>query len=230
MGYEESELYAREELQLQEEGLAQPEEPQRKEEKEERTVGESEAVFWYKLATPCYRREPHWTITKEWKQFPWGSVRFGGFTARECFHTYKSLVKDEEMFNKKVRGEKGVSRRKQKQLQKANEAFSRFAEKLAGGLVQIPIEPVEDYQRYCYCKGGVEPNPEDVFVGKFDRLSLCAACSGGEDECVNGGWYHMKCVPELAALSKDEVENMGDWWCQECLNRMAREDEEEDDI
>lgn len=39
----------------------------------------------------------------------------------------------------------------------------------------------------------------------------------------------MKCVPELFALSKEEVEGMGDWWCPECLNRMACGDEEEED-
>lgn len=62
----------------------------------------------YKLATPCFPPEPDWSITLSRNDFPWYDIKFDDFTSQECFEMYRSLVNDEDTFNKKVRREKNA--------------------------------------------------------------------------------------------------------------------------
>jgi hypothetical protein len=43
----------------------------------------------YKLGTPMYDSDPDWSITLSQIEFPWKEVRFGEFSALECYQKYK---------------------------------------------------------------------------------------------------------------------------------------------
>lgn len=62
-------------------------------------VGEQKEVF-YKLASPWFPPEPDWSITLSRNDFPWYDVKFDDYTAQECFDMYRTLITDEDMFNK----------------------------------------------------------------------------------------------------------------------------------
>lgn len=68
---------------------------------------------------------------------------------------------------------------------------------------------------YCKCKGAVI---SDLYV-KCD----------GDDECVNGGWVHPQCTEELKHKTKEELDAIEEWYCEECQVRIKREDEEVED-
>ena len=68
---------------------------------------------------------------------------------------------------------------------------------------------------YCKCKGAVI---SDLYV-KCD----------GDDECVNGGWVHPQCTEELKNKSKEELDAIEEWYCEECQARIRKEDAEEDE-
>ena len=48
----------------------------------------------------------------------------------------------------------------------------------------------------------------------------------GDDECVNGGWVHPQCTEELKHKSKEELDAIEEWYCEECQVRIKKEDEE----
>lgn len=60
----------------------------------------------YKFNTPMFQTEVDWTISLSRNDFPWHEIRFGIFTAKECFEKYFSIVKDPQTFLKKVLGNK----------------------------------------------------------------------------------------------------------------------------
>ena len=62
-------------------------------------TGEQREVY-YKLATPCFPPEPDWSITLSRNDFPWYAVKFEDYSAQECFDMYRSLITDEDTFNK----------------------------------------------------------------------------------------------------------------------------------
>lgn len=66
---------------------------------------------------------------------------------------------------------------------------------------------------YCRCKGTVQ---SDLFV-KCD----------GDQECPNGSWLHPQCTNELKSLGKDDLDDMEEWYCEECQVRIGREEQEE---
>jgi hypothetical protein len=54
----------------------------------------------YKIANPCFPAEPDWSITLSRNDFPWYDIKFDDYSAQECFDMYRSIITDEEMFNK----------------------------------------------------------------------------------------------------------------------------------
>lgn len=60
----------------------------------------------YKLSIPTYPTEMDWTITLSRNDFPWQEIRFANFTAKDCYEKYSSIVKDPQIFLKKVLGMK----------------------------------------------------------------------------------------------------------------------------
>ena len=43
---------------------------------------------YYKISTPINPAEIDWTITLSRNDFPWFEIKFGNFTAKECFEKY----------------------------------------------------------------------------------------------------------------------------------------------
>lgn len=62
----------------------------------------------FKLSTPCFAAEPDWSVTLSRNDFPWYDVKFDEYTAKECFDMYRTLITDEDTFNKKIRREKNA--------------------------------------------------------------------------------------------------------------------------
>lgn len=58
----------------------------------------------YKFNTPIFQQEIDWFITLSRNDFPWNEIKFGVFTARDCFEKYQTIVKDGQTFLKKVLG------------------------------------------------------------------------------------------------------------------------------
>lgn len=64
---------------------------------------------YYKVANPCFPAEPDWSITLSRNDFPWYDIKFDDYTAQECFDMYRSLITDEDTFNRKIRKEKNAT-------------------------------------------------------------------------------------------------------------------------
>ena len=72
----------------------------------EETVNEECTEPYYKLAIPNFPTEVDWTITLSRNDFPWHEIRFGIFSAKDCYDKYSSIVIDPLTFLKKVLGMK----------------------------------------------------------------------------------------------------------------------------
>ena len=83
--------------------------------------------------------------------------------------------------------------------------------------VLVPLVGGGNYDAtvYCVCQGQMQ---SDFFV-KCD----------GDDECVNGGWLHPECTNDLKSWSQAELDRMEEWHCEDCVKRIKREEEEEDE-
>lgn len=79
--------------------------------------------------------------------------------------------------------------------------------------MQAPQAAVVDSRVYCRCKGEVK---SDLYV-KCD----------GDAECVNGEWLHPQCTTDLKDKSKEELDLIEEWLCEDCVSRAKREEEEE---
>jgi hypothetical protein len=44
---------------------------------------------------------------------------------------------------------------------------------------------------------------------------------------VNGGWLHPQCTTDLSNKSKEEVDLIEEWYCEDCIQRIQNEDDEE---
>lgn len=66
---------------------------------------------------------------------------------------------------------------------------------------------------YCRCKGGVV---SELFV-KCD----------GDQECPNGSWLHPQCTSDLCEKSKEELDAIEEWYCEDCIARIQRENDEQ---
>ena len=51
----------------------------------------------------------------------------------------------------------------------------------------------------------------------------------GDQECPNGSWLHPQCTTDLRDRSKEELDVMDEWYCEDCLARIKREEEEHAD-
>ena len=72
----------------------------------EEMLAPEEVDVYYKFATPTYIQELDWAITFSKYDFPWHEVRFGDFSAKECYKKYTSLIRDAQTFYKKILGGK----------------------------------------------------------------------------------------------------------------------------
>lgn len=45
-----------------------------------------------------------WTVTLSRNDFPWNEIKFGIFTAKDCYEKFSSIVKEPSTFLKKVLG------------------------------------------------------------------------------------------------------------------------------
>lgn len=66
-------------------------------------------------------------------------------------------------------------------------------------------EILKSANEYCYCRGLGSGDIDDLYIG----------CDS-DKVCVNGGWYHWKCVPEFRGWTKEEIEKIEMWICPEC--------------
>lgn len=62
--------------------------------------------IYYKIGNPMFPPEIDWTITLSRNDFPWQEIRFGIFSAKDCYEKYSSIVRDPQTFLKKVLGMK----------------------------------------------------------------------------------------------------------------------------
>ncbi len=144
-----------------------------------------------------------WTVTLSRNDFPWNEVAFAPFTPRECFEKYIAIVKDPHTFLKKVLGLKD----KYKKMMDSQMSIS------APG--SASAQQQENPSVYCRCKGDVV---SELFV-KCD----------GDQECPNGSWLHPQCTTDLRSKSKEELDKMEEWYCEDCVLRIRHEEENHDE-
>jgi hypothetical protein len=172
--------------------------------------------IFYKLANPCFPQEPDWSITLSRNDFPWYDIKFNDYTAQECFDMYRSLITDEDTFNRKVRKEKKAMINK---LAKENKKFAKKMEQKGVKVRMLSkkdlrmqaekIKQLRDIQMQEsenqlhnnmskeeileYNKEILEMNQKFCSCrGKFGRdLDDFYVYCDGED-CENNNWYHWK--------------------------------------
>ena len=69
-----------------------------------------------------------------------------------------------------------------------------------------------EQDEYCICRGKI-------------KSGYYVACEADED-CPNGGWLHPECTDDLCSLTKDVIDDMEMWYCQHCVIRISKENEE----
>ena len=114
-------------------------------------------------------------------------------------YTIKLRGEDSEKFNsnflkvflKKVLLGGGPAREKYKKLI-ANQLTFNFNE----------AEASDDQKDFCICRGAF-------------KSGFFVACEG-EDDCQYGGWLHPECTQTLAHLSKEQIDELGTWYCPSC--------------
>ncbi len=67
---------------------------------------------------------------------------------------------------------------------------------------------------YCRCRGEIV---SELFV-KCD----------GDQECINGSWLHPQCTTDLCVKTKAELDALEEWYCEDCVARIKREDAPEE--
>ena len=161
-----------------------------------------------------------WTITLSRNDFPWHEIKFGAFSAKECYEKYTSVIKDPHIFLKKVLGNK-EKYKKMMQNQLALSASTSYgmagpmsmsffdatgASGSADALNYGDGQGASDSTLYCHCKG--------VVVSE-----LFAKCDGDE-KCPNGGWVHPQCSKDLQSKTKEELDDMDEYYCEDCKARI----------
>ena len=94
-------------------------------------------------AKPSYRllpssRKATYADTLRKRQFPWNDVKFGKFTAQDCFQKYIRLVPNEDTFYKMVLGK----------------VMKRMPETSKGVVPVVPValQVLGERKKYCYCR------------------------------------------------------------------------------
>jgi ribosomal protein L37AE/L43A len=49
----------------------------------------------------------------------------------------------------------------------------------------------------------------------------------GDEKCVNGGWIHPQCTQDIFNLTKEEIDKIEVWYCQDCKYKLAEERQRE---
>lgn len=65
----------------------------------------------------------------------------------------------------------------------------------------------EQNKMYWYCRGKRGKDIDDIYVAWDGK------------KCENNGWYHWKCIEELRFKTKDEIEEMNEWYWPSCRER-----------
>lgn len=152
-----------------------------------------------------YPQELDWGVTFSKFSFPWHDVAFGKFTAKDCYIKYTTTVREARVFFKKILQSQ---ERFRKYIQDYLDEPPRFAQDESSPNDQAGYE----CETYCICKGKVKSG---YFV----------ACEADED-CPNGGWLHPECTKDLSALTQEAIDQLDQWYCETCVERIDKENEE----
>ena len=49
----------------------------------------------------------------------------------------------------------------------------------------------------------------------------------GDEECPYGGWLHPQCTNDLKDKTREELDAIEEWYCEDCVQRINKEDEED---
>lgn len=176
---------------------------------------------YYKFANPVFVQELDWAITFSKYDFPWREIRFGKFSAKECYLKYTSTIRDSSAFLKKVLG----SKEKFKKLMASfideppriffgtspEEEGKEEAEPTEGLAQAVEAAQESDAEQFCRCKGTFKS-----VTGYF------VACES-DSACPNGGWLHPECTTDLAHLTKEQIDTIAAWYCEECREQRLDE-------
>lgn len=175
----------------------------------ERSIHEEANSQYYKFGNPLYPQELDWAITFSKYQFPWKEIAFGNFSAKECYIKYTGTVREARVFFKKILQSK--EQHKKYILDNLDEP-PRF---LFESSESSPKEKSSDAttERYCICKGKI-------------KSGYYVACEADED-CEHGGWLHPECTNDLRTLTQEAIDSLDQWYCESCVDRIRRENEEE---
>ena len=174
---------------------------------------------YFKFASPSYMSELDWAITFSKYDFPWHEIRFGRFSAKECYKKYTGLVRDAQTFFKKILG--GRPKHKKYIAGQLDEAqrvfFGSLPEDTAAS--QAPSNPLfgnenqnepgnesDNIELFCVCRG--------EFQSQTGYFVMCE----NEDKCKNGGWLHPECTRDLCNMTQDEIMLLDKWYCQDCVD------------
>lgn len=178
------------------------------EDEEEEKGEQDEAIpegIHYKFGSPMFPTEVDWTITLSRNDFPWQEIRFGNFTAKDCYEKYQSIVRDPQTFLKKVLSLK----------EKYKKMMHNQLQLSTSPSLIVPISNgTYDNSVYCRCKGAIA---SELFV-KCD----------GDQECTNGSWVHPQCTTDLKDKTKEELDEIQEWYCEDCIARIIKEEDDED--
>ena len=201
--------------------------------------------FLYKIGTPSYSPEPDWSITLSRNDFPWYAVKFDEYTAKEWFDMYRSLITDEETFNRRIRKERNamvnkLMKENRKQVKKAKQQginahqlskkeLKKKAEQIkelrkaqikeSSEMVQLQKKMTKEELMAYNAKVAEENSMYCHWRGSRgkDPDDFYVACDG--KNCDNNGWYHWKWIDELKFKTKEEVDNEKEWFCPSCRGK-----------
>ena len=169
---------------------------------------------YYKFANPMFIQELDWAITFSKYDFPWREIRFGKFSAKECYLKYTSTIRDSQAFLKKVLGSKDKFKKLMASfLGEAPRVFFGTSPEEEGRDEAEPAEGLDqaadaahesDAEQFCRCKGSFKS-----VTGYFVACESDAACP-------NGGWLHPECTTDLQHLTKEQIDTMAAWYCEDC--------------
>ena len=109
----------------------------------------------YKVSPNTFKISYADTLSK--RGFPWNEVKFGKFTAQNCYNKYTSIVPNEEAFMRKV------LHLGKKRIEKEERNKHKF-------MSQLKVAPVaveeNDPVKYCYCAKTVKDRPQEKMIGR----------------------------------------------------------------
>ena len=173
-----------------------------------------------------FQSELDWAITFSKYDFPWREIAFGKFTAKECYQKYTSTIRDSATFLKKVLGSKEKFKKLMaNQIDEPPRIFfgtspeeeSKNIEERTEGYQATEAAQESDAEQFCRCKGNFKS-----LTGYFVACESDAACP-------NGGWLHPECTTDLHHLTKEQIDTIATWYCEDCKAQNLHEDGKENE-